>query len=89
MGYFGDDSRYRAAIQWWMQERHGWQVEPDHIFTTQAHPEFTAPFMACVLDATRPQLDAAQVASAEATLTRPNHGAHFALWATQFFGGNP
>ncbi|MEL6451104.1 MAG: type 1 glutamine amidotransferase [Pseudomonadota bacterium] len=61
----------------------------DHIFTTQAHPEFTAPFMACVLDATRPHLDAAEVASAEATLTRPNHGAHFALWATQFFGGHP
>ncbi|MFM2389288.1 MAG: hypothetical protein RLZZ437_843, partial [Pseudomonadota bacterium] len=22
-GYFGDDSRYLAAIQWWMKARHG------------------------------------------------------------------
>jgi cysteine-S-conjugate beta-lyase len=33
-GYFGDDSAYRDAIRWWMQTRHGWQVERDHIFTT-------------------------------------------------------
>lgn len=33
-GYFGDESKYRAAIQWWMDERHGWQIEPDWIFTT-------------------------------------------------------
>ena len=33
-GYFGDDSKYRAAIQWWMAERHGWHIEPDWIFTT-------------------------------------------------------
>ncbi len=33
-GYFGDDAAYRAAICWWMQTRHGWQTEPDHIFTT-------------------------------------------------------
>jgi cystathionine beta-lyase len=33
-GYYGDDAAYRAAIQWWMQERHGWTVETDAIFTT-------------------------------------------------------
>jgi len=33
-GYYGDDRAYRAAIQWWMKERHGWSVEADTIFTT-------------------------------------------------------
>ena len=33
-GYFGDDAAYRAAICWWMENRHGWQVDPSHIFTT-------------------------------------------------------
>lgn len=33
-GYFGDDSAYTDAIIWWMQTRHGWQVEPSWIFST-------------------------------------------------------
>tara|TARA_R110002049_G_scaffold117332_3_gene270707 strand:- start:101268 stop:102437 length:1170 start_codon:yes stop_codon:yes gene_type:complete len=33
-GYFGDDSEYLASIQWWMQNRHDWAVEPASIFTT-------------------------------------------------------
>lgn len=33
-GYFGDDSKYLAAIQWWMDNRHGWKVDKDWIFTT-------------------------------------------------------
>ncbi len=33
-GYFGDDSAYLGAIQWWMKERHGWAVDPGWIFTT-------------------------------------------------------
>lgn len=33
-GYFGDDSDYHAAIQWWMKERHGWDIQPEWIFTT-------------------------------------------------------
>jgi len=33
-GYFGDDSAYLAAIQWWMKTRHGWEVEAASIFTT-------------------------------------------------------
>ena len=41
-GYFGDDSKYRAAIQWWMETRHGWQIEADHIFTTHGLVNGTA-----------------------------------------------
>ncbi|MGB1207833.1 MAG: MalY/PatB family protein, partial [Paracoccaceae bacterium] len=33
-GYFGDDSAYTGAIQWWMANRHGWQIEPHWIFST-------------------------------------------------------
>jgi cystathionine beta-lyase len=33
-GYFGDDRAYLDAIRWWMETRHGWQVDPAHIFTT-------------------------------------------------------
>ncbi|UWR22884.1 MalY/PatB family protein [Sulfitobacter sp. S190] len=41
-GYFGDDSKYRAAIQWWMRERHGWDLDPAHIFTTHGLVNGTA-----------------------------------------------
>jgi cystathionine beta-lyase len=41
-GYFGDDSAYRAAIQWWMKERHGWDLDPTHIFTTHGLVNGTA-----------------------------------------------
>ncbi|MFB2530762.1 MalY/PatB family protein [Paracoccus sp. p4-l81] len=33
-GYYGDDADYRAAICWWMANRHGWTVDPATIFTT-------------------------------------------------------
>lgn len=33
-GYFGDDSAYKAAIQWWMDTRHGWTIDPSWIFST-------------------------------------------------------
>jgi len=33
-GYFGDEADYRAAICWWMKNRHGWSVDPQSIFTT-------------------------------------------------------
>ncbi|EBA17224.1 aminotransferase, classes I and II [Roseobacter sp. SK209-2-6] len=33
-GYVNCDSTYKDAICWWMQNRHGWQVEPGSIFTT-------------------------------------------------------
>ncbi len=41
-GYFGDESKYRAAIQWWMETRHGWKVETDWIFTTHGLVNGTA-----------------------------------------------
>ena len=41
-GYFGDDRKYRAAIQWWMKERHGWDLDPAHIFTTHGLVNGTA-----------------------------------------------
>ncbi|SPJ25783.1 MalY/PatB family protein [Palleronia abyssalis] len=33
-GYYADDGPYREAIRWWMDTRHGWQIDPSHIFTT-------------------------------------------------------
>ena len=41
-GYFGDDSTYKAAIQRWMKTRHGWEVDPDAIFTTHGLVNGTA-----------------------------------------------
>lgn len=41
-GYFGDESDYHAAIQWWMKTRHGWDVEPEWIFTTHGLVNGTA-----------------------------------------------
>lgn len=33
-GYFGDDDEYLNSICWWMENRHGWTVDPGHIFST-------------------------------------------------------
>ncbi|SLN29465.1 MalY/PatB family protein [Pseudooctadecabacter jejudonensis] len=41
-GYFGDDSKYLAAIQWWMNTRHGWKIEPEWVFTTHGLVNGTA-----------------------------------------------
>ncbi|MFD0859130.1 MalY/PatB family protein [Roseovarius aquimarinus] len=41
-GYYGDDATYRAAIQWWMKERHGWALDKDAIFTTHGLVNGTA-----------------------------------------------
>ena len=41
-GYYGDESSYRAAICWWMENRHGWSVDPCHIFTTHGLVNGTA-----------------------------------------------
>ena len=41
-GYYGDDAGYLDSICWWMQERHGWQVEPDWIFTSHGLVNGTA-----------------------------------------------
>ena len=41
-GYFGDDSTYRSAIQWWMSTRHSWDLDPASIFTTHGLVNGTA-----------------------------------------------
>lgn len=41
-GYFGDEHDYRAAIVWWMKNRHGWLVEPGWIFSTHGLVNGTA-----------------------------------------------
>lgn len=41
-GYFGDDSAYKTAIQWWMKTRHGWGVNAGDIFTTHGLVNGTA-----------------------------------------------
>lgn len=41
-GYYGDDAAYRAAICWWMAERHNWSVDPAWIFTTHGLVNGTA-----------------------------------------------
>lgn len=41
-GYFGDESKYRAAIGWWMDTRHSWKIDPSWIFTTHGLVNGTA-----------------------------------------------
>lgn len=41
-GYFGDDRAYLDAIRWWMATRHGWDIQPDWVFTTHGLVNGTA-----------------------------------------------
>ena len=41
-GYFGNERPYLDAIRWWMSERHGWDVDPAHVFTTHGLVNGTA-----------------------------------------------
>ncbi|MCY4151363.1 MAG: pyridoxal phosphate-dependent aminotransferase [Aestuariivita sp.] len=41
-GYFGDESAYLSAIEWWMKTRHNWQIEPEWIFSTHGLVNGTA-----------------------------------------------
>ncbi|MCU0826690.1 MAG: PatB family C-S lyase [Tabrizicola sp.] len=50
-GYFGDDRDYLKSICWWMATRHGWEVQPDWIFTTHGLVNGTA---LCVHSYTQP-----------------------------------
>lgn len=34
-GYGYDETAYREAVAWWMQERHGWQIDPDWVVAAQ------------------------------------------------------
>lgn len=60
----------------------------DHIFTTQAHPEFSEDFMRCVLDATKAKLPADELSRIYKSLEQQQGGDLFARWATQFFKRN-
>ncbi len=42
LGYYGDEASYKAAICWWMENRHGWAVDPAWIFTTHGLVNGTA-----------------------------------------------
>lgn len=50
-GYFGGEDDYLAAIRWWMQTRHGWDVDPGAVFTTHGLVNGTA---LCVQTWTQP-----------------------------------
>lgn len=41
-GYFGDERAYRQAIAWWLANRHGWQIQPEWIFTANGLVNGTA-----------------------------------------------
>lgn len=56
-----------------------------HIFTTQAHPEFTPEFMACVLRFTESSLPADTAVAAWSSLDQSTQGDVFAEWSTRFF----
>ena len=41
-GYFGDERDYLSSIAWWMENRHGWTLDPAAIFTTHGLVNGTA-----------------------------------------------
>ena len=57
----------------------------DHIFTTQAHPEFSPDFMSCVLRFTEDKLPADRAKAAWDSMERQAEGAVFGTWSTNFF----
>ena len=57
----------------------------NHIFTTQAHPEFTPEFMACVLRFTESHLSADAAKNAWESMKGTQQGRVFADWSTEFF----
>lgn len=56
----------------------------NHIFTTQAHPEFSHDFMSCVLRFTENKLPASRAESAWESLNQTAQGAIFGQWSTNF-----
>ena len=58
-----------------------------HIFTTQAHPEFTDPFMRAVVAFCREYFSDADYEAILASLDGTQDGARFARWATDFIQG--
>ena len=100
-GYYGNDSDYLAAIRWWMDTRHGWQVEDDWIFTTHGLVNgtamcvdaFTAPgdgivLMTPVYHAFARVIEAAgrKVVECELALADGRYEMDFDAWDTQMTG---
>ncbi|MCY3879032.1 MAG: pyridoxal phosphate-dependent aminotransferase [Rhodobacteraceae bacterium] len=46
-GYYGDERSYRDAICRWMRNRHGWDIEPEWIFSTHGLVNGTALCIDC------------------------------------------
>jgi len=67
--------------------QHASFAKGNHIFTTQAHPEFTEAFMNGVLDFTEPHLGAGVADTARRSLNSQQDGAVFGQWCTAFFKG--
>lgn len=59
-------------------------AKDDHIFTTQAHPEFSPAFMDCVLRFTEDKLAPEVARAAWASLETQARGALFGQWCTNF-----
>jgi len=57
----------------------------NHIFTTQAHPEFSKAFMSSVLKFTESSIPEEARKAAWDSLEREEEGHVFGLWTTQFF----
>ncbi len=100
-GYFGDDSKYLSAIQWWMENRHGWKIAPEWVFTTHGLVNgtamcvdaFTAPGDGVVLftpvyHAFAKVIEAAgrKVVECEMPLTNGRYEMDFDTWDAQMTG---
>jgi len=59
----------------------------DHIFTTQAHPEITYPFMKCVLDNSKSNWPENERSAIYESAGQNQRGDIFAKWSTRFFQG--
>jgi len=59
----------------------------EHIFTTQAHPEFNHEFMSCVLRFTESKMDSTTATRAWQSMKQKQEGDVFARWCTEFFKG--
>lgn len=60
-------------------------AKANHIFTTQAHPEFSHDFMSTLLGFCESKMSSAVAEAAWDSLAREQHGSIFAQWTTNFF----
>ena len=57
----------------------------DHLFTTQAHPEFSHEFMSCILRFSESKMQASTLQEARRSIKAEHEGHIFARWSTNFF----